>query len=381
MWLLLGVGLALALFAVPSAAAYPPLIGRADLDGGHPDYAFITADAPWLAADDEHLYWSNPDSSSHAFGAGSSIARADVDGSGVNPTFIRQPPDSVYGVAVDSAHIYWVRFTQGDSTIARANLDGTGVRPNFITNIGGIVADGLAVDGSHIYWARHFWIGRANLDGSGVRPEFIDEYNRFFEQTGVAVQGGHVYWSHLRSSDEQTWIGRANVNGTGIDPTFIDPHFGSGEAIPLATDSAHLYYEGLHGITRANLDGSGADANFLPGAGRSLAVNSSHVYWGYPERSEFRFHKPIRHKRRGTATLPLDVFGPGELVLSGKGLQTVTRTIESGTALDGLPVRPKGRKKRTLERRGHVNVTADVTFTLTGADPTTQSKSLRLVER
>jgi hypothetical protein len=181
--------------------------------------------------------------------------------------------------------------------------------------------------------------------------------------------------------EELIGIGRANVNGTGIDSTFIDPHFGSGEAIALAAGSAHLYYEAAHGEARSNLDGSGAEDNFLPGAGRSLAVNSSHVYWGDPERSALRLHKAIRHKRRGTATLPMDVFGPGELVLSGTGLQRVTRTIESSTALEKLPVRPKGRKRHRLERRGHVKVTADVTFTLMGADPTTQSKTLRLVRR
>jgi hypothetical protein len=112
-----------------------------------------------------------------------------------------------------------------------------------------------------------------------------------------------------------------------------------------------------------------------------VAVNSSHIYWARPALRAFALHKPIRHKRRGTATLPLDVFGPGELLLNGKGLRTVTRTIESNSVLEKLHVKPKGRTKRRLERRGHVKVTAEVTFTLTGADPTTRSKSFRLVRR
>jgi hypothetical protein len=382
MCLLLGVGIAVALLASSSAWAYPAMIGRADLDGSNPDYALTSADTYWLAADDEHIYWSNHPPDSHAFGAGSSVGRANVDGTGVDPTFIPQPVDSVYGVAADAKHVYWIRWSGrlGDATIARANLDGTGVRPNFITNIGGIVAAGLAVDGSHIYWAHRWYIGRADIDGSDVRPQLIDEYNRFYDQNGVAVQGRHVYWSHLSSVDDKTWIGRANRDGTGVDPTFIDPKFGSGEPNPLAADSSHLYWEASGGIARANPDGTGARL-LVPGASTAVAVNSSHIYWARPALRAFALHKPIRHKRRGTATLPLDVFGPGELLLNGKGLRTVTRTIESNSVLEKLHVKPKGRTKRRLERRGHVKVTAEVTFTLTGADPTTRSKSFRLVRR
>ena len=60
MCLLLGVGIAVALLASSSAWAYPAMIGRADLDGSNPDFALTSADTNWLAADDEHIYWSNP---------------------------------------------------------------------------------------------------------------------------------------------------------------------------------------------------------------------------------------------------------------------------------------------------------------------------------
>lgn len=111
MWFLLALALALGLLSASSALAYPPAIGRANLDGSDPDFSFIADDAAWLAGDSQHLYWANADESSF-FGAGNSIGRANVDGSGVDPTFISDPGGSVYGVAVDSAHIYWVRAGQ-----------------------------------------------------------------------------------------------------------------------------------------------------------------------------------------------------------------------------------------------------------------------------
>jgi len=52
------------------------------------------------------------------------------------------------------AYIYWGTVINGYSgTIGRANLDGTGVNQSFITTAGGLV--GVAVDGAHIYWTNY----------------------------------------------------------------------------------------------------------------------------------------------------------------------------------------------------------------------------------
>src|SRR5690349_5928730 len=77
------------------------------------------------------------------------------------------------------AYVYWGDYSGG--TIGRANLDGTGVEDSFIQTGGEPRA--VAVDGSHIYWANYAGgtIGRANLDGSGVEPNFI---------TGIAKPAG-----------------------------------------------------------------------------------------------------------------------------------------------------------------------------------------------
>ena len=77
------------------------------------------------------------------------IGRANLDGTGVNQSFIATagaPP----GAAVDRGHIYWVNYI-ASGTIGRANLDGTGVDQSFIIGAGGPC--GVAVDSAHIYWA------------------------------------------------------------------------------------------------------------------------------------------------------------------------------------------------------------------------------------
>ena len=74
--------------------------------------------------------------------------------------------------------------------IGRANLDGTGENPTFIV-LGSRLGNptGVAVDSSHIFWTdpENDKIGRSNLDGTGVNPSFITSGNYQYE---IAVRGG-----------------------------------------------------------------------------------------------------------------------------------------------------------------------------------------------
>src|SRR5438876_1031872 len=64
-----------------------------------------------------------------------------------------------------AAFVYWTNFSATYS-IGRANLDGTGIDQSFITGASGKSTYGVAVDGAHIYWTNSGnsgSIGRANL--------------------------------------------------------------------------------------------------------------------------------------------------------------------------------------------------------------------------
>jgi len=84
------------------------------------------------------------------------------------------------GVAsAEASGIYWT--DPGSATIGRANLDGTGVNQSFIVKPSFTVIEprGVAVDGTYIYWTdpsmRSF--GRANLDGTDMNPTFFTAGN------------------------------------------------------------------------------------------------------------------------------------------------------------------------------------------------------------
>ena len=112
-------------------------INRANLDGTAVTRGLITASEPFgVAVDGAHVYWANLGSYE--------IGRASLDGTNVDQSFIQGIVEGPSALAVDSAHIYW----NGDAEdsvagIARANLDGTGANPYFIRRV---LVSALAVD-------------------------------------------------------------------------------------------------------------------------------------------------------------------------------------------------------------------------------------------
>ena len=264
------------------------------------------------------VYWAN--------NGGGTIGRANLDGSGVDQSFITGAGEPV-GVAVDGEHVYW---TAG--SIGRANLDGTDVLPNFITGAG--FPQGVAVDGEHVYWANLTGgtIGRANLDGSGVDQSFITGASF---PVGVMVDAQHVYWDNLDTDS----IGRADLDGSDINQSFIatdDGPFG------VAVDGQYVYWTNqfAHTIGRANLDGTGANQGFITGAGApaGVAVDRQHVYW-----ANFLFFDPRtsaigRANLDGTGADQMFITGTeGPLGVAVDSLQPSATTVACAPATVTLP--------------------------------------------
>ena len=204
---------------------------------------------PWhVAVDAGHIYWLAGEAVPEGGGWGY-VGRANLDGSGAEPSFIKT--EGSLGIAVDNEHIYWSEgYGAGYGSIGRANLDGSGVERYFIA---AGEAFGIAVDRAHIYWAAPCSsqpctggaIGRANLDGSGVQRSFISGPTA---PVSVAVGGGHVYWTDLCSSWREACssgdtIGRANLDGSGVQRRLITvarTNMMGG----LAVYDAHVYWSG-----------------------------------------------------------------------------------------------------------------------------------------
>jgi virginiamycin B lyase len=215
------------------------------------------------AAASAELYWTSLNSGA--------IGRANVDGSGVNQSFITGVVQPLHIVASDS-HVYWTEY-EGRG-IGRAGRDGTGVTHNLVDVH---TPDGLAVDGSHVFWAEAGpnRIGRANLDGTSPDRFFI--LNALAPQ-GLAAHGGRLYWG---SSDR---IGYSNVDGTGLGLLFAR---GANYPYVSAADDTYVYTsnQGEAKISRALVVGGHFETDFITGVtAHGLAVDDTYLYWTEPNR-------------------------------------------------------------------------------------------------
>jgi hypothetical protein len=95
--------------------------------------------------------------------------------------------------------------------------------------------------------------------------------------------------------------------------------------------------------------------------------------------NDIELGKPKLNDDKGTAKLPVEVPGPGELELSAKGVKPVLKEV-SGPGTVNLPVKPKGKVADKLEDKGKAKVELEITFTPTGGDPNSDSKSVTLKE-
>src|SRR5262245_32951489 len=145
-----------------------------------------------------------------------------------------------------------------------------------------------------LYWANNTpaWgakpaattVGRARLDGTGVEQHFVSGAGR--RPCGVALDRTHIYWGEMQGgpvggTGEGGAIGRANRDGSGVTARFIP-----GSACGVAIAGRHIYWASGGTIGRANLDGTGAELRCIPGlsskAGGAcgVAVAGKHIYWG-----------------------------------------------------------------------------------------------------
>jgi hypothetical protein len=156
-------------------------IGRANLDGSNPQPAFLTPasgnNVVSLALGGSYIYWD--ERSADAVSAQpETIDRANLDGTG-RTTLLSQPV--IGALAVDGSYIYWVE----NNTIARAALDGSGIDEPLITTSNTGLQD-LEADLGHIYWQGVSGaIGSADPDGSNVVQALVSPSTMIFSSFAV----------------------------------------------------------------------------------------------------------------------------------------------------------------------------------------------------
>jgi streptogramin lyase len=180
-----------------------------------------------------------------------------------------------------------------------------------------------------------------------------------------------------------------NLIAAGPDGNLWFTDGGSTPAIGLITTTGQItgFSAGLNAGSEPVGIAAGADGNlWFTDDGGTAAIGRI----GAAPSNAFSFGKLKRNKRRGTATLPVKVPGPGTLALSGKGLVEQSRAagvrgapaeVVSAASQIQLRIVSKGKKKRALNRDGKVKLNAKITYTPTGGSPNTQSRLIKLIKR
>ena len=170
-----------------STGQSPNSIGRANLDGTGVEPSFITGAGPPVrnrGRRQAHLLGEPSGQRLAATGvATGSIGRANLNGTGVDPSFIANVEFDTRGPSRSTArHIYW--YESNESQIARAKLDGTHVDHRFLSRRRDRLLAWRSTPGTSTGQSPWHSIGRANLDGTHVHNRFITKAD---VPQGVAV--------------------------------------------------------------------------------------------------------------------------------------------------------------------------------------------------
>jgi len=275
-------------------------IGRANLDGNPAsvNQSFITgADHPeGVAVDAQHIYWANSN--------GGAIGRADLDGNSVDESFITGV--APVGVAVDAGHVYWANAGTG---IARANLDGSGPELSFIPGTDGDPAD-VAVDsiaGTGATINRTLTVAKTG-SGAGSVSSSDGGISCGSSCSGSYLAGTIVTLqaSAAAGSAFAGWSG-PGCSGTGSCTLTM-----SSDQTATATFNAKPSPPNTR-IGRARINSRRGKASFrFKSSGRSTGFQCALVKKGHKAKFK-RCKSPITYKRlkRGKYTFEVRAVGPG----------------------------------------------------------------------
>lgn len=99
-----------------------------------------------------------------------------------------------------------------------------------------------------------------------------------------------------------------------------------------------------------------------------------------PPSNKIKLGKPKLNKKKGTAKLPIDVPGAGKLKLTGKSVADAKASASRASTVK-LPVKPIGKLKKTLKKKGKAKAKVTVTFIPAGGDAAKTSKTVKLVKK
>ncbi len=304
------------------------------------------------------FYWGN-----HAPGG---ISYANLNGSGGGDLHLGVATVNFpEGVAVDPAagRIYWA--TDGAGKISLALFDGGGGGDDLgtdfatVSNPVGVAVDPLA---SRVYWGANGDISAISF-ASLVTPTGDNLYT---DGASISFPAYPAILAAPSGTGAPT-IGGGSAPGSTLACT--DGRWSAGQVSSFFYRAPESF---AHQWSRNGIDVPGANAStYVPGSigdygcrvtGRNESGSATQL--GEVPQDVFQVGAAALMPRHANANLPVMVPDPGTVTLSGN--QVVPRHVVSSTLTGAgtvkLLVKPRGSKKRKLNRTGRVKVTVTVSY-------------------
>jgi hypothetical protein len=131
-----------------------------------------------------------------------------------------------------------------------------------------------------------------------------------------------------------------------------------------------------HGGTGGDIP-TGGQGDFMVNTGFQVDVSAA-----FDPSHKFTLGAVTRNKKRGTATLGGTFPGPGQVVLSGKGVKGAGTPIQVAAKGDvALPIKAAGAKRHTLFDTGKVTLNVSAVYTPTGGSAGSAATKVKLKKK
>jgi hypothetical protein len=324
---------------------------------------------------------------------------------------------------VDALHVYdmteraeselWMVGSAGEDAVAWRSLDGGATWSTALT-----VPPRNSGDFARFYFAgvhqNALYVQAVDFGGKHPTSKVFDG-SEWSDGPDLIPQGGYGYDTELFNGQLVYLAGDSSIDiqePVSASPSSLVSFDGAkvtstGQVFHnYSVDGDTLYGLGENGQIRKTTDLSSWTEleTAAPETARSIVVIDGTIYVGTADSRIYKFSRPSedlppvasppsndfsfgtvkRNKRRGTAKLTVEIVeGPGELVLAKtRKVKAVDEAVaDEGPTEDQLAIKPKGKARRQLNKKGKAKVKAEVTYTPDEGDPNTQSKKLKLKKR
>jgi hypothetical protein len=216
----------------------------------------------------------------------------------------------------------------------------------------------------------------------------------FFHPQPAMDKGGDatVVWVRDNGTHNIVQMAGYDADPPELGNVSIPPLATVGQTVQFSASSFDVWQVGTPSFDfgdGAQASGTSASHSYSAPGSRTVTVTAKDAVGGesattgtvlVKARNFFSFGKLSLNRKKGTATLAVDIPEPGAIVTSGKGIKKVTvRSAKAGTVK--VPLKAVGKGLRRLDRKGKLRALLRIAYSPVGGDTNTKRRKVILQKK